>query len=61
MIRSPLTAVRAKWRSPLTAGARDEKVEIGYCRPFEDMDRLTEFLDKSQGPVAEAKASKAQA
>src|SRR5271154_5888761 len=54
-IRSPLTAVRAKLEMSLTAGARDEESE-SIVSAIEDMDRLTEFLDKSLD-VAEAKAN----
>ena len=53
-LRSPLTAVRAKLEMSLTAGARDEAESI--VSAIEDMDRLTEFLDKSLD-VAEAKAN----
>jgi signal transduction histidine kinase len=52
-LRSPLTAVRAKLEMSLTAGARDEESIVSA---IEDMDRLTEFLDKSLD-VAEAKAN----
>lgn len=54
-LRSPLTAVRAKLEVALTAGARDEESE-SIVSAIEDMDRLTEFLDKSLD-VAEAKAN----
>jgi signal transduction histidine kinase len=54
-LRSPLTAVRAKLEMSLTAGARDEDSEP-IVSAIEDMDRLTEFLDKSLD-VAEAKAN----
>ncbi len=54
-IRSPLTAVRAKLEMSLTGGARDEESE-SIVSAIEDMDRLTEFLDKSLD-VAEAKAN----
>jgi len=54
-LRSPLTAVRAKLEMSLTAGARDEESE-SVVSAIEDMDRLTEFLDKSLD-VAEAKAN----
>jgi signal transduction histidine kinase len=54
-LRSPLTAVRAKLEMSLTAGARDEESE-SIVSAMEDMDRLTEFLDKSLD-VAEAKAN----
>jgi signal transduction histidine kinase len=54
-LRSPLTAVRAKLEMSLTAGARDEESE-SIVSAIEDMDRLTEFLDKSLD-VAEAKAN----
>jgi signal transduction histidine kinase len=53
-LRSPLTAVRAKLEMALT-GARDEESE-SIVSAIEDMDRLTEFLDKSLD-VAEAKAN----
>src|SRR5580658_5056592 len=59
-LRSPLTAVRAKLEMSLTAGARDEESESIVSgiivSAVEDMDRLTEFLDKSLD-VAEAKAN----
>lgn len=54
-LRSPLTAVRAKLEMSLTAGARDEESD-SIVSAIEDMDRLTEFLDKSLD-VAEAKAN----
>ena len=54
-LRSPLTAVRAKLEMSLTAGARDEESE-SIVSAIEDMDRLTEFLDKSLD-VAEAKVN----
>ena len=54
-LRSPLTAVRAKLEMSLTAGARDGESE-SIVSAIEDMDRLTEFLDKSLD-VAEAKAN----
>ncbi len=54
-LRSPLTAVRAKLEMALTAGARDEESE-SIVSAIEDMDRLTEFLNKSLD-VAEAKAN----
>jgi signal transduction histidine kinase len=54
-IRSPLTAVRAKLEMSLTAGARDEESE-SIVSAIEDMDRLTEFLNKSLD-VAEAQAN----
>jgi signal transduction histidine kinase len=54
-LRSPLTAVRAKLEMALTAAARDEESE-SIVSAIEDMDRLTEFLDKSLD-VAEAKAN----
>src|SRR5579862_3220604 len=54
-LRSPLTAVRAKLEMSLTAGARDEESE-SIVSAIEDMDRLTEFLDRSLD-VAEAKAN----
>ena len=54
-IRSPLTAVRARLETCLTARARDEESE-SIVSAIEDMDRLTEFLDKSLD-VAEAKAN----
>jgi signal transduction histidine kinase len=52
-LRSPLTAVRAKLEMSLTAGARDEESIVSA---IEDMDRLTEFLNKSLD-VAEANAN----
>jgi signal transduction histidine kinase len=54
-LRSPLTAVRAKLEMSLTGGTRDEESE-SIVSAIEDMDRLTEFLDKSLD-VAEAKAN----
>jgi len=54
-LRSPLTAVRAKLEMALTADVRDEEAEC-IVSAIEDMDRLTEFLDKSLD-VAEAKAN----
>src|SRR5580658_6945007 len=54
-LRSPLTAVRAKLEMSLTAGARDEESE-SIVSAIEDIDRLTEFLDKSLD-VAEAQAN----
>jgi signal transduction histidine kinase len=54
-LRSPLTAVRAKLEMSLTSGAREEESE-SIVSAIEDMDRLTEFLDKSLD-VAEAKAN----
>jgi len=54
-LRSPLTAVRAKLEMSLIAGARNEESE-SIVSAIEDMDRLTEFLDKSLD-VAEAKAN----
>ena len=54
-LRSPLTAVRAKLEMSLIAGRRDEESE-SIVSAIEDMDRLTEFLDKSLD-VAEAKAN----
>src|SRR5580658_3342770 len=54
-LRSPLTAVRAKLEMSLTTGRRDEESE-SIVSAIEDMDRLTEFLDKSLD-VAEAKAN----
>ena len=54
-LRSPLTAVRAKLEMSLTAGVGDEESE-SIMSAIEDMDRLTEFLDKSLD-VAEAKAN----
>jgi signal transduction histidine kinase len=54
-LRSPLTAVRAKLEMSLTASARDEDTE-SIVSAIEDMDRLTEFLNKSLD-VAEAKAN----
>src|SRR6202167_5730761 len=54
-LRSPLTAVRAKLEMSLTAGVNHEESE-SIVSAIEDMDRLTEFLDKSLD-VAEAKAN----
>src|SRR6202522_2348762 len=54
-LRSPLTAVRAKLEMSLTAGAREEESE-SIVSAIEDMDRLTEFLNKSLD-VADAKAN----
>jgi signal transduction histidine kinase len=54
-LRSPLTAVRAKLEMSLTAGARGEESE-SIVSAIEEMDRLTEFLNKSLD-VAEAKAN----
>jgi signal transduction histidine kinase len=54
-LRSPLTAVRAKLEMALTAVAREEESE-SIVSAIEDLDRLTEFLDKSLD-VAEAKAN----
>jgi signal transduction histidine kinase len=54
-LRSPLTAVRAKLEMSLTAGSRDDESD-SIVSAIEDMDRLTEFLDKSLD-VAEAKAN----
>jgi signal transduction histidine kinase len=54
-LRSPLTAVRAKLEMSLTAGARDEESE-SIVSAIEDMDRLTEFLNRSLD-VAEGKAN----
>ncbi len=54
-LRSPLTAVRAKLEMALTAHAKDEESE-SVVSAIEDMDRLTEFLDRSLD-VAEAKAN----
>jgi len=54
-LRSPLTAVRAKLEMALTARAKDEESE-SVVSAIEDMDRLTEFLDRSLD-VAEAKAN----
>src|SRR3984957_18842663 len=54
-LRSPLTAVRAKLEMSLAGGTRDEESE-SIVSAIEDMDRLTEFLDKSLD-VAEAKAN----
>lgn len=54
-LRSPLTAVRAKLEMALTVSARDEESEP-IVSAIEDMDRLTEFLNKSLD-VAEAKAN----
>ncbi len=54
-LRSPLTAVRARLEMALTAEARDEEAE-SIIAAIEDLDRLTEFLNKSLD-VAEAKAN----
>src|SRR6202050_531003 len=54
-LRSPLTAVRAKLEMSLTAGDREEESE-SIVSAIEDMDRLTEFLNKSLD-VAEANAN----
>lgn len=54
-LRSPLTAVRAKLEMSLTAGSQDEESE-SIVSAIEDMDRLTDFLNKSLD-VAEAKAN----
>lgn len=54
-LRSPLTAVRARLEMALTAEARDEEAE-SIISAIEDLDRLTEFLNKSLD-VAEAKAN----
>jgi signal transduction histidine kinase len=54
-LRSPLTAVRARLEMALTADARDEEGE-SIISAIEDLDRLTEFLNKSLD-VAEAKAN----
>ncbi len=54
-LRSPLTAVRAKLEMSLTAGAREEESE-SIVSAIEDMDRLTEFLNRSLD-VAEGKAN----
>ena len=54
-LRSPLTAVRAKLEMALTAGANEEESE-SIVSAIEDMDRLTDFLNKSLD-VAEAKAN----
>jgi signal transduction histidine kinase len=53
-IRSPLTAVRARLEMALTRGREEESESI--VSAIEDMDRLTEFLDKSLD-VAEARAN----
>jgi len=53
-IRSPLTALRAKLEISLTAGRDGEDAEP-IVSAIEELDRLTEFLDKSLD-VAEAKA-----
>lgn len=60
-LRSPLTAVRARLEIALTTGAADTaeaRLEEAECivSAIEDMDRLTEFLNKSLD-VAEAKAN----
>lgn len=54
-LRSPLTAVRARLEMALTAEARDEEAE-SIISAIEDLDRLTEFLNKSLD-VAEEKAN----
>jgi signal transduction histidine kinase len=54
-LRSPLTAVRAKLEMSLTARSRDEESE-SIVSAIEDMDRLTEFLNRSLD-VAEGKAN----
>ncbi|HTA45359.1 MAG TPA: ATP-binding protein [Bryobacteraceae bacterium] len=54
-LRSPLTAVRARLEMALTADARDEEGE-SIISAIEDLDRLTEFLNKSLD-VAEEKAN----
>jgi len=54
-LRSPLTAVRARLEMAITADARDEGAE-SIISAIEDLDRLTEFLNKSLD-VAEAKAN----
>ena len=54
-LRSPLTAVRAKLEMTLTGRGKDEESE-SIVSAIEDMDRLTEFLNKSLD-VAEAKAN----
>src|SRR5580658_1251274 len=54
-LRSPLTAVRAKLEMSLTASVREEESE-SIVSAIEDIDRLTEFLDKSLD-VAEAQAN----
>ncbi len=53
-LRSPLTAVRAKLEMALTTGAKEEESE-SIVSAIEDMDRLTEFLDKSLDGAASAK------
>jgi signal transduction histidine kinase len=59
-LRSPLTAVRAKLEMTLTARGKGEEsesmVSASMVSAIEDMDRLTEFLNKSLD-VAEAKAN----
>jgi signal transduction histidine kinase len=54
-LRSPLTAVRARLEMALTADVRDEEAE-SIILAIEDLDRLTEFLNKSLD-VAEARAN----
>jgi signal transduction histidine kinase len=54
-LRSPLTAVRARLEMALTSNAREEEAE-SIISAIEDLDRLTEFLNKSLD-VAEAKAN----
>lgn len=53
-LRSPLTAIRGKLEMSLSAAARDEQIEP-IISAIEELDRLTEFLNKSLD-VAEAKA-----
>jgi signal transduction histidine kinase len=54
-IRSPLTALRAKLEMSLTSSTKGEESE-SIVSAIEEMDRLTEFLNKSLD-VAEAKAN----
>jgi signal transduction histidine kinase len=54
-LRSPLTAVRAKLEMSLTSSTKGEESE-SIVSAIEEMDRLTEFLNKSLD-VAEAKAN----
>jgi signal transduction histidine kinase len=54
-LRSPLTAVRARLEMSLTTSATDKESE-SIVSAIEEMDRLTDFLNKSLD-VAEAKAN----
>ncbi len=53
-LRSPLTAIRGKLESSLSAGTEGEQAEP-VVAAIEELDRLTDFLNKSLD-VAEAKA-----